>query len=54
MRGLSDRGMLGAGLRADLVAVAGDPLQYLDLLRAPTHVFIAGRLAHRVEQQAEI
>jgi imidazolonepropionase-like amidohydrolase len=32
--GLSDRGLLGAGLRADLVAVAGNPLQYLDVLRA--------------------
>lgn len=49
--GLSDRGVLRSGVRADLVTVAGNPFQYHDVLRAPTHVLIAGHIAHHVEQQ---
>ena len=49
--GLTDRGRLRAGLRADLIAVAGDPLQHLDVLRAPSVVVAAGRIVHRVEQR---
>jgi len=42
--GLSDRGVLRAGQRADLIAVPGNPLLYLDVLRAPTLVIIGGRI----------
>ncbi len=49
--GLSDRGTLAAGRRADLIAVPGNPLQSLDLLRAPSLVMQAGRIAHRFTEQ---
>ena len=49
--GLTDRGRLRAGLRADLIAVPGNPLEHLDALRAPTVVIAAGRIVHRVVQR---
>ena len=49
--GLSDRGLLRQGLRADLIAVPDDPLRHLDVLRAPSLVVIGGRTVHRVQLQ---
>ena len=49
--GLSDRGTLRPGRRADLIVVPGDPLQSLDLLRAPNLVMRSGRIAHRFTEQ---
>lgn len=49
--GLSDRGLLRQGLRADLIAVPADPLRHLDVLRAPSLVVIGGRTVHRVQLQ---
>ena len=49
--GLTDRGRLRAGLRADLIAVPGNPLEHLGVLRAPSVVIAAGRIVHRVQQQ---
>ncbi|MET0864013.1 MAG: amidohydrolase family protein, partial [Nakamurella sp.] len=49
--GLTDRGRLRAGQRADLIAVPGNPLERLDILRAPNVVIAAGRIMHRVEQR---
>ena len=48
--GLPDRGQLRTGLRADLIAVPGNPLRHLDLLRAPALVVIGGQVAHRFEE----
>ncbi|TKV56853.1 hypothetical protein FDO65_18595 [Nakamurella flava] len=50
--GLIDRGRLRAGLRADLIAVPGNPLEHLDVLRAPTVVIAAGQIVHRVVQRS--
>jgi imidazolonepropionase-like amidohydrolase len=44
--GLSDRGVLRAGLRADLVAVRGNPLDDIHALAAPVFVMQAGRVVH--------
>lgn len=44
--GLSDRGVLRAGLRADLVAVRGNPLQDIHAVAAPVLVMKAGRIVH--------
>lgn len=49
--GLSDRGIVRAGLRADLIAVPGDPLQHPDVLRAPNLVVLGGRIVHRFAQR---
>ena len=49
--GLADRGTLAPGRRADLMVVSGNPLDSLDLLRAPTLVMLAGRIAHRFTQR---
>jgi imidazolonepropionase-like amidohydrolase len=37
-------GQLRAGFHADIVAVAGDPLQDISLLEAPSFVMKAGRV----------
>ena len=52
--GLSDRGALRPGLRADLIAVPNDPLRHLDGLRAPTLVMIDGRVVHQVQQHTRV
>ena len=49
--GLTDRGVLRQGLRADIVAVSGNPLRHLDSLRAPSMVMQGGAVVHRVEQR---
>ena len=49
--GLTDRGVIRQGLRADIIAVSGDPLRHLDALRAPTLVMQGGAVVHRVEEQ---
>lgn len=46
--GLTVRGRL----RADLIAVAGNPLEHLAVLRAPTVVIAAGEVVHRVVQRS--
>lgn len=46
--GLRDRGALEAGLRADLVAVRGNPLDDIHALEAPVFVMKAGRTVHAV------
>lgn len=51
--GLTDRGVLRQGLRADLIAVPGDPLHHLDVLRSPALVMIGGRIAHRMQVQPQ-
>lgn len=47
--GLTDRGVLGAGRRADVVAVEGDPLTDLSSIRQVRLVVQAGRIKHRVD-----
>ena len=47
---LPDRGALRTGLRGDVIAVPGNPLHHLDVLRAPSLVAVAGQVVHRVEQ----
>lgn len=44
--GLPDRGTIRPGLRADLLAVPGNPLDDLYLLRAPSLVLTGGRIVH--------
>jgi imidazolonepropionase-like amidohydrolase len=46
--GLSDRGAIAPGLRADLVAVLGDPLSDIRALASPVLVMKAGSIVHRV------
>jgi imidazolonepropionase-like amidohydrolase len=36
-------GTVAAGKRADIIAVAGDPLRYINVLRDPRLVIKAGR-----------
>ena len=45
--GLSDRGAIAQGLRADLVAVLGNPLEDIRAMAAPVLVMKAGRVVHR-------
>ncbi|MFF2045924.1 amidohydrolase family protein [Kitasatospora sp. NPDC058170] len=45
--GLADTGRIAPGMRADLVAVDGDPLTDLSALRRVRHVLAAGRSAAR-------
>ncbi|MDP7572519.1 MAG: amidohydrolase family protein, partial [Myxococcota bacterium] len=40
-------GRLAEGLSADIVVLAGDPLEDLELLENPLLVIAAGRIAHR-------
>jgi imidazolonepropionase-like amidohydrolase len=44
--GLVDVGELAAGCRADLLVVAGDPLQSISALRNPRYVIQAGKIVH--------
>jgi imidazolonepropionase-like amidohydrolase len=46
--GLSDRGAIAAGMRADLIAVLGNPLDDLRSLARPVYVMKAGTVVHRV------
>ena len=46
--GLEDRGSIAPGLRADLVAVLGDPLDDIRAMAAPVFVMKAGRVVHRL------
>jgi imidazolonepropionase-like amidohydrolase len=46
--GLPDRGAIAPGLRADLVAVLGDPLSDIRALASPVLVMKAGSIVHRV------
>lgn len=48
----SDIGMLAPGKRADLIAVEGDPLRDLDVLRRPKVVMKAGVIDHSRERLA--
>jgi imidazolonepropionase-like amidohydrolase len=41
--GLTDRGALQPGLRADLVAVRGNPLEDIEAMASPAFVMKAGR-----------
>lgn len=50
--GLSDRGVLRASARADIIAVPGDALSYLDVLRSPHLVMVGGRIVHRVHEES--
>ena len=44
LMGLDDRGSIEAGLRADIVAVEGDPLQNVSVLESPVFVMKKGRM----------
>jgi imidazolonepropionase-like amidohydrolase len=46
--GLVDRGAIAAGLRADLVAVLGNPLDDIRAMAAPVFVMKGGKVVHRV------
>jgi len=46
--GLTDRGTLAPGMRADLVAVLGDPLKNIRVVGSPVLVIKAGRIVHRL------
>ena len=46
--GLSDRGALAPGMRADVIAVLGNPLDDIRCLGNPVLVMTAGRIAHRL------
>jgi imidazolonepropionase-like amidohydrolase len=46
--GLDDRGAIAPGLRADLVAVLGNPLEDIRAMAAPVFVMKAGRVVHSV------
>lgn len=46
--GLDDRGVIASGLRADLVAVLGNPLSDIRALAAPVMVMKGGAIVHRV------
>jgi imidazolonepropionase-like amidohydrolase len=46
--GLHDRGTITPGLRADFVAVLGNPLEDIRAMAAPVFVMKAGRVVHRV------
>jgi imidazolonepropionase-like amidohydrolase len=46
--GVTDRGALAPGLRADLVAVLGNPLVDIRALASPVFVMKGGTVVHRV------
>jgi len=46
--GLSDRGSIEPGMRADLVAVLGNPLDDIRAMAAPVMVMKAGRVVHSI------
>jgi imidazolonepropionase-like amidohydrolase len=46
--GVADRGVIAAGMRADLVAVLGNPLADIRAMSAPVMVMKSGRIVHRV------
>ncbi|HSC26447.1 MAG TPA: amidohydrolase family protein [Vicinamibacterales bacterium] len=46
--GLTDRGAIVPGLRADLVAVVGNPLEDVRALAGPVFVMKAGEIVHRL------
>ncbi len=46
--GLRDRGSIAPGLRADFVAVLGNPLEDIRAIAAPVFVMKAGRVVHRL------
>jgi imidazolonepropionase-like amidohydrolase len=46
--GLSDRGVIAAGRRADLVAVLGNPLTDIRAVGCPVLVVKGGRVLHRL------
>jgi imidazolonepropionase-like amidohydrolase len=46
--GLSDRGSIAPGLRADFVGVLGNPLDDIRAMAAPVFVMKAGRVVHRL------
>jgi imidazolonepropionase-like amidohydrolase len=46
--GLQDRGSIAPGLRADFVAVLGNPLDDIRAMAAPVFVMKAGKVVHRV------
>jgi len=46
--GLSDRGTITPGLRADLIAVLGNPLDDIRSLACPVLVIKEGRIVHRL------
>jgi imidazolonepropionase-like amidohydrolase len=46
--GLSDRGSIAPGLRADFVAVLGNPLDDIRAMGAPVFVMKSGKVVHRV------
>jgi imidazolonepropionase-like amidohydrolase len=46
--GLTDRGSIAPGMRADLVAVLGNPLDDIRAVAAPVLVMKNGRIVHRV------
>jgi imidazolonepropionase-like amidohydrolase len=46
--GLSNRGIIACGMRADLIAVVGDPLADLRMMSRPVFVMKAGAVVHRV------
>jgi imidazolonepropionase-like amidohydrolase len=49
--GLTDRGAIGPGRRADLVAVLGNPLEDVRSLASPVFVMKAGVVVHQVRLQ---
>jgi imidazolonepropionase-like amidohydrolase len=46
--GFNDRGAIAPGLRADLVAVAGNPLQDIRMMACPVFVMKGGVVVHRL------
>lgn len=52
--GLADRGSIAPGLRADLVAMLGNPLQDIRAMSAPVMVMKGGRIVHRVASDGEL
>ena len=46
--GLADRGVLAPGMRADVIAVLGDPFTDIRALGSPVLVIKAGRVVHRL------
>lgn len=50
--GLADRGQIAPGLRADLIAVLGDPLTDIRAMSSPVLVMKEGAIVHRVATAA--
>jgi imidazolonepropionase-like amidohydrolase len=46
----SETGAVREGLAADIIAVSGDPLEDLDVLRRPTMVMVQGTVVDRGPQ----